>query len=326
MGKREAYRTELLDFEEECVSISYMERFWGGLVGPVLPLASYVQLDRREGVLAAWGEVVGLHRLIIALMCFFHPQQGESEPTERVLLEPTFARVDWLNAFPELRDDRWRRCSLLICGGPVNNEVTREVFGWGNPQAKDVVPAECRFVQLGEREWGLAVPGYGDPLVEKWSELRSSAGSGSKAVPYLEEDYGLVLRKPNPWNPDSRGAKIMLFAGVKCGGSAAAVAACVLPGLLDHLAAAYGEGPFEAVVRLRNELGDFGPRQKIKIIWPPEAESDEIPNPSANERFNRVVHFLADRLDRYPDYGMPPAPAIACRLSEGERRRVTGGG
>ena len=195
------------------------------LRGEMLLASAVVGPDDLEGPVVAWGEVVGIPRLLGALNTFYG-----SERIHEVLADET-----WLNSFSELAGEKWKRHNLFLFGGPVHNCLTRRIFGWhdGWDQSSAQVSTKCSFVHQDSGRWALAYPGKPKGVTADFGPLKSRGARRKTRFPFFRRDYGLVVSCRNPWNPER---VLMLFAGVRCVGSSVAVASALLPGLVEELA------------------------------------------------------------------------------------------
>jgi len=105
--------------------------------------------------------------------------------------------------------------NLILLGGPMRNEATRMLF------------ARCGE-RLGVRQEPYDEEVYGDRLLIRdddggWQTFGGTPRARDGTRGKVTEDYGLVVRMPNPWDDDRR-KQCLVFSGVHTYGTGAAAA------------------------------------------------------------------------------------------------------
>lgn|GEM_PF-4530833 len=130
------------------------------------------------------------------------------------------------NVWPEVcksKTEKYRNDNLFLIGGPVHNYLCNDLIG--NRTEGTRFSKDGNILHYQGKDYTCRFRNDGTP----------------------EEDYGIIIKMPNPFNPERW---IIICAGCRAFGTLAATMALCNPVVLPKISQLYGEGqPFEILVR-----------------------------------------------------------------------------
>jgi hypothetical protein len=184
-------------------------------------------------------------------------------------LEPMLATD--VKGFKAFAGEEWKKFNLVLLGGPLTNEYTRQAL-------EGIQPKHCSFVP------GTHAIQLPKTILEPPADEDGSIEACLDKDGFVVCDYGLFYRAPSSFDENAR---VYIFAGTLTHGTSGALSAAFSAKLVPVMLQNPEDGVCEAVIRTqRNKMHDHERRTLAALCNPQERVSNPADLKWTEEVFN----------------------------------------